>query len=73
MGAKSGRSTSRLPRRGCALVTVSVVDENGFSHQYERIEAPVGAVRETLAMLHLQSTALDDTASGAASQVRDSA
>lgn len=69
MGAKSGRSTSRLPRRGCALVTVSVVDENGFSHQYERIEAPVGAVRETLAMLHLQSTALDD----AASDARDSA
>jgi hypothetical protein len=39
-------------------VTVVVVDENGFSHQYERIEAPIGAVRETLAMLHLQSTAL---------------
>jgi len=35
-----------------------VVDENGFSHQYERIEAPIGAVRETLGMLHLQSTAL---------------
>lgn len=69
MGAKSVRGASRLPRRGCALVTVSVVDENGFSHQYERIEAPVGAVRETLAMLHLQSTALDD----AASDARDSA
>jgi hypothetical protein len=69
MGAKSARGASRLPRRGCALVTVSVVDENGFSHQYERIEAPVGAVRETLAMLHLQSTALDD----AASDARDSA
>lgn len=69
MGAKSTRGGSRLPRRGCALVTVSVVDENGFSHQYERIEAPVGAVRETLAMLHLQSTALDD----AASDARDSA
>ncbi len=69
MGAKSARGASRLPRRGCALVTVSVVDENGFSHQYERIEAPVGAVRETLAMLHLQSTALDE----AASDARDSA
>lgn len=69
MGGRSARGESRLPRRGCALVTVVVVDENGFSHQYERIEAPVGAVRETLAMLHLQSTALDDGAAG----TRDSA
>ena len=62
MGGRPTRAESRLPRRGCALVTVVVVDENGFSHQYERVEAPVGAVRETLAMLHLQSTALADEA-----------
>ncbi|MCR2764411.1 hypothetical protein NQ152_12940 [Microbacterium sp. zg.B48] len=64
MAARAARSGSLLPRRGCALVTVVVVDENGFSHQYERIEAPIGAVRETLAALHLQSTALAAPAMG---------
>lgn len=47
------RTSSRLPRRGHVLVTVTVVDENGFTSQYETVEAPVGAFRDGLAAIHL--------------------
>lgn len=47
------RTGSRLPRRGHVLVTVTVVDENGFTSQYETVEAPVGALRDGLATIHL--------------------
>ncbi|HEY9310468.1 MAG TPA: hypothetical protein VIP82_21925 [Microbacterium sp.] len=47
------RTSSRLPRRGHVLVTITVVDENGFTSQYETVEAPVGALREGVAAIHL--------------------
>ncbi|MDT0141566.1 hypothetical protein [Microbacterium sp. PRC9] len=47
------RTASRLPRRGHVLVTVSVVDENGFTSQYETVEVPVGALRDGVAAIHL--------------------
>lgn len=47
------RTLSRLPRRGHVLVTITVVDENGFTSQYETVEAPVGALREGVAAIHL--------------------
>ena len=47
------RASSRLPRRGHVLVTITVVDENGFTSQYETVEAPVGALREGVAAIHL--------------------
>jgi len=47
------RAASRLPRRGHVLVTVTVVDENGFTSQYETVEAPVGALRDGVAAIHL--------------------
>jgi len=47
------RTTPRLPRRGHALVTITVVDENGFTSQYETVEAPVGALRDGVAAIHL--------------------
>lgn len=65
MARRSSSKESKLPRRGYALVTVAVCDENGFTHQYERIEAPIGAVRDAMALLHLQSTALDAAAADA--------
>ena len=47
------RTSSRLPRRGHVLVTVTVVDENGFTSEYETVEAPVGALRDGVAAIHL--------------------
>jgi len=47
------RAASHLPRRGHVLVTVTVVDENGFTSQYETVEAPVGALRDGVAAIHL--------------------
>ena len=47
------RTSSRLPRRGHALVTITVVDENGFTSQYETVETPVGALRDGVAAIHL--------------------
>jgi hypothetical protein len=35
------------------LVTITVVDENGFTSHYETVEAPVGALREGVAAIHL--------------------
>lgn len=53
------RTSSRLPRRGHVLVTVTVVDENGFTSQYETIEAPVGAFRDGVAAIHLAAVTAD--------------
>ncbi|MGA7149373.1 MAG: hypothetical protein WBX17_12900 [Microbacterium sp.] len=36
------------------MVRISVVDENGFVHDYAPVEAPLGAVRDAVAILHLQ-------------------
>ena len=47
------RTSSRLPRQGHVLVAITVVDENGFTSQYETVEAPVGALREGVAAIHL--------------------
>jgi predicted phage tail protein len=47
------RTSSRLPRRGNVLVTITVVDENGFTSQYETVETPVGALRDGVAAIHL--------------------
>lgn len=55
------RISAALPRRGHALVTISVVDEGGFTYQYETIEAPLGAVRDSLAALQLQATTAERT------------
>ena len=50
---KLARTSSQLPRRGHVLVTITVVDENGFTSHYETVEAPVGALREGVAAIHL--------------------
>lgn len=57
----AGRSskTKALPRHGRALVTVSVRDSNGFLHHFGDIDTSVGAVQEALAIMQLQSTAMD--------------
>ncbi|WP_203580262.1 hypothetical protein [Microbacterium hibisci] len=47
------RASAQLPRRGHVLVTITVVDENGFTSQYETVEAPVGALRDGVAAIHL--------------------
>lgn len=59
MAARSTRSIAKLPRRGQALVTVTVKDENGFVHHFGDIETDVGAVHEAIAILQLKSTALE--------------
>jgi hypothetical protein len=46
----------RLPRRGYVLVSLAVVDENGFTHQYQPVETPVGAFRDGLATITLPAT-----------------
>ncbi len=56
--SKASRGTS-LPRHGRAFVTVSVRDANGFLHHFGDIDTSVGAVHEALALLQLQSTAMD--------------
>jgi hypothetical protein len=53
------RTSSRLPRRGNVLVTITVVDENGFTSQYETVEAPVGAFRDGVAAIHLAAVTAD--------------
>ena len=47
------RTSAQLPRRGHVLVTITVVDENGFTSHYETVEAPVGALRDGVAAIHL--------------------
>lgn len=47
----------RLPRRGYVLVSLAVVDENGFTHQYQPVETPVGAFRDGLAAITLPAAA----------------
>jgi hypothetical protein len=58
MPARS-RRTTRLPRHGNALVTVTVRDANGFVHHFGDLETDIGAVHEALAILQLKSTAMD--------------
>ncbi len=58
------RTALRLPRRGHVLVTVTVVDENGFTSQYETVETPVGALRDGVAAIHLASVAVDADSDG---------
>ncbi|GAA5089351.1 hypothetical protein GCM10025760_13140 [Microbacterium yannicii] len=41
------------------LVTITVVDENGFTSQYETVQTPVGALREGVAAIHLAAVAAD--------------
>lgn len=50
---------ARVPRPGYALVSVSARDANGFVHHYDDIEAPLGSLRESLAILHLHSSEMD--------------
>lgn len=50
---------ARVPRPGYALVSVSARDANGFVHHYDDIEAPLGSLRESLAVLHLHSAEMD--------------
>lgn len=54
------RVSSVLPRRGHVLVSVSVVDENGFTMEFETMETPTGAFRDGLAMMHLSDSGLSD-------------
>lgn len=58
------RTGSRLPRRGHVLVTVTVVDENGFTSQYETVETPVGALRDGIAAIHLAAVEANADAAG---------
>ena len=39
-----------LPARGHAIVTVTVVDENGFTHHYAPIETPRDVVPRAIAL-----------------------
>ena len=57
-GRRFGRK-ARVPRPGYALVSVSARDANGFVHHYDEIEAPLGSLRESLAILHLHSSETD--------------
>ncbi|WP_019182118.1 hypothetical protein [Microbacterium yannicii] len=59
MPARSKRSTTRLPRHGNALVSVTVRDANGFLHRYDDIETDLGAVQEALAIMQLKSAEMD--------------
>ena len=54
MARRPAPAPIRTPRRGHAVVRISVVDENGFVHDYAPVEAPLGAVRDAVAILHLQ-------------------
>lgn len=56
------RVSSKLPRRGHVLVSISVVDENGFTMEFETVEAPTGAFRDGLAMMHLSEPGLSEQA-----------
>lgn len=56
------KRTKPLPRHGYANVSVTVRDSMGFLHHYGDIEAPVGALKDALAILHLQSAAMDAAA-----------
>lgn len=58
MAARSSK-TKALPRHGRALVTVSVRDSNGFLHHFGDIDTSVGAVHEAIAIMQLQSAAMD--------------
>ncbi|MCI9858770.1 MULTISPECIES: hypothetical protein [Microbacterium] len=58
---------ARVPRPGYALVSVSARDANGFVHHYDDIEAPLGSLRESLAILHLHSEEMDAAHRGEAS------
>ncbi|GAA3924745.1 hypothetical protein [Microbacterium soli] len=55
--------TSRLPGRGKAFVKASMVDESGFSYEYQELEVDMATARETVASLFLHA---DLTASRAA-------
>jgi hypothetical protein len=57
------RTSPRLPRRGHVLVTITVVDETGFTSGYETVEAPVGALREGVAAIHLAAVTAEANAS----------
>jgi hypothetical protein len=59
MPARAKKTTTRLPRHGNALVTVTVRDANGFLHHFGDIETDVGAVQEALAVLQLKSAAME--------------
>jgi hypothetical protein len=48
-------------------VSVSARDANGFVHHYDDIEAPLGSLRESLAILHLHSEEMDAAHRGEAS------
>ena len=58
---------ARVPRPGYALVSVSARDANGFVHHYDDIEAPLGSLRESLAILHLHLEEMDAAHRGEAS------
>ncbi|HWI31786.1 MAG TPA: hypothetical protein VNT50_09865 [Microbacterium sp.] len=67
MGTRPNPSNVRLPRHGYALVTITVRDANGFLHHYGDIEAQVGSVHEAIAIMQLQSRAVEDAHRGHAS------
>lgn len=45
------RSERFLPSRGHAIVTITVVDENGFTHHYAPVEARRDILAQALAVL----------------------
>ena len=49
------RPGSTVSSRGSVQVTVSAIDEQGFTHQYAAMEVPVGRFREVMAALHAAS------------------
>lgn len=57
--ARSRGDAVRVPRHGYVFVTVTARDANGFVHRYDEIETPVASLHESLAMMHLKSTAMD--------------
>lgn len=49
------RTSSRLPRSGYALIKLTVVDEGGFTYDYDEMEAPLGVVRDSIGAIQLQA------------------
>lgn len=66
--ARLPRIGTKLPRRGFVMATITVVDEHGFTHHYAPVETPTGTLRDAVALLHLQSTAMDAAASESQTQ-----
>lgn len=56
------RSENYLPARGNMIITITVVDENGFTHHYAPIETRAQAVHQAVAFLNRKPEAAPGSA-----------